>query len=173
MADAAETPPHVAQAVLTTLSYSMEEDRICLGTKCADGTTTKLWLTARLVQNLISYLTRKDAELRVSEFWASRAEASANAAEAGVDPVVCDPDSPELLVSSVDITTVKCQTVLTFRDAADSRRTVFSLSPSGLTEWNKGLKKCINESGWLNARFERGAGDDGGLASHRDTITVH
>ena len=173
MADAAETQPHVAQAVLTTLSYSMEEDRICLGTKCADGTTTKLWLTARLVQNLISYLSRKDAELHVSEFPASRAEASANAAEAGVDPVVCDPDSPELLVSSVDVTTVKCQTVLTFRDALDSHRTVFALSPSALNAWNKGLKKCINESGWLNARFERGAGDDSGLAGDKGSITIH
>lgn len=173
MADAAETQPHVAQAVLTTLSYSMEEDRICLGTECADGTTMKLWLTARLLKNLISYLTRKDAELRVSEFRASRTEDSANAADARVDPVVCDPDSPELLVSSVDITTIKCQTVLTFKDAADSHRTVFALSPSALTEWNKGLKKCINESGWLNARFEIGTDGDGGLAGHRDTITVH
>lgn len=173
MSDAAETQTNISQAVLTTLSYSMEEDRICLGTRCADGTTTKLWLTARLAKNLISYLTRKDAELSVSGFRAPCAEASANAAGAGVDPVVCDPDSPELLVSSVDITTIKCQTVLTFRDAADSRRTVFALSPSGLTEWNKGLKKCIQESGWLNVRFERGAGDDDGLAGDKGSITIH
>ena len=173
MAEAAENQPHVAHAVITTLSYSMAEDRICLGTKCADGTTTKLWLTARLAQKLISYLIRKDTELRGSELQISSIAMSADFVEADVAPVVCDPNSPEILVSSVDITTIKRQTVLTFREALDFHRTVFALSPGALTEWNKGLKQCINESGWLNARFEIGAGDDGGLAGHKNAITVH
>ena len=173
MADAAETQTDIAQAVLTTLSYSMEEDRICLGTECADGTTMKLWLTARLAKNLISYLNRKADELRVSQFQTSRIEVSAYEAEASFDPVVCDPDSPELLVSSVDVTTTNCQVVLTLNDALDSHRTVFALSPRALTEWNRGLTKCIRDSGWLGVRFEIGAGDDGGLAGDKGPITIH
>ena len=159
----------VPKFVTVTLTYSLSEDRIRLDGLDSAGETLTLWLTARLLNRLVPYLIRRQFDRRASVPDSSEPAAYAGEdADTGADAVRCKPNSPEVLVASIDISSHAHNLLLVFKDREHTQRAVFSLPDETLWHWNLGLKQCFEQAGWSQEAFKQRA-----LAGRLGVITIH
>ena len=88
-----------------TFGYSPEEDRISLSSQSCSGERLLLWLTYRLVRQLIPHLSQLAvADIANPEESAVDEGKDDNRPESGVTEtaVECSADSPAFLVSEID-----------------------------------------------------------------------
>ena len=115
-----DTTPHNGTSfklVTITLRYSVEQDRVRLDGADNDGKTLTFWLTARLLNRLIPHLIRRQADTRFSARNAvSTTIEESESSGKKVDTVRCEPGSPEVLVASVDVSTLEERLLLVFKD---------------------------------------------------------
>jgi len=157
--------------VTITLGYSIEQDRIRLRGVDANGKTLTLWLTARLLNRLIPHLIKRQAAITLSN--TNPELTGADALESigkQSNEVQCAPGSPELLVTSIDLSIHEGQLLLLFKDAEETCCVAFLMPPEVLQQWNAGLKQCFEQAGWSQSVFQPQT--PSGAASH-GAITIH
>lgn len=118
------TPPGLELQRITT-AYDPVQDRIRLAGETAQAHTVALWLTQRLLTQLLPHLTvwlerhQGGDSLRadVLNQFAQQAALTALEPQAPVQVAASPPGSGDGLVVSVDITTSADSVVLTFKDA--------------------------------------------------------
>ena len=154
-----------------TFGYSVEQDRVRLDGVDADGNTLTLWLTARLLNRLVPHLIERQTNMQFSAK-GSRSETTDEAELSGeqANSVQRTPDSPEMLVASVDVSTRDDQLLLVFKDSEKAQGGIFVMPLSALQQWNRGLQQCFEQAGWPQSVFQPQS-PSGPLG--QSAITVH
>ena len=167
-APSTNTVPRLARI---TLGYSLEQDRVRLDGVDVDGKPLTLWLTARLLNRLVPHLVERQADMQFS----SQSPGSAVTADVAsvaeeANNVHCTPDSPEILVASVDVSTREGQFLLVFKDGDEAQRGIFVMPLTALPQWNRGLQQCFEQAGWAQSVFQsHGLSGPAG----QGTVTIH
>ena len=134
-----------------TFGYSPEEDRISLSSQSCSGERLLLWLTYRLVRQLIPHLSQlavvdiSDPDERAvdEDKDDNRSESVAN--ETAVE---CSEDSPAFLVSEIDLAQRDNKLVLSFRGHALREPAVLGLSVEVANKIVEALKTFSEKAGW-------------------------
>ena len=162
---------HIPSLVKVSLTYSLEEDRICLDGASASGEVFRMWLTARLLNRLVPYLVTKQLEFN-AEFSAQTefpvaGDASAQSEE---ERVICGPEQSGMLVTEVGLSVRKGHVVLTFQDIDRAKKASFAMHHSALDKWNKGLRHCYEQAGWPQDTFTL---DSALRLDEQGAVTIH
>ena len=158
--------PEITRA---TLAYHQIEDRLSLTCALHDSELIVLWLTARLVNQLVPHLckvmaqapelSKSLADLNANEAAAPAAITNQNA-DAGMSDanrtnlssgaeVVANEGCISWVVTSVDIRHGPMLVQLEFRhNHQNYRRASLSLEHTLLVRWLNGLRRCYVQAGW-------------------------
>ena len=134
-----------------TFGYSPEEDRIRLSSQSSSGERFCLWLTYRLVRQLIPHLS----QLAVADISAPD-EIAVNEGKDDSRPetvatetaVECSEDSPEFLVSEIDLAQRDDKLVMSFRGHALGEPAVLALSGEATNKIVQALQILSKKAGW-------------------------
>ncbi len=152
-----------------TLAYHQIEDRLSLTCAFHDSELIVLWLTARLINQLVPHLCKVIAQ--VPELSKDLTDLTANGAavaaaithqdaEAGMSganrteltsgaEVVAKEGCISWVVTSVDIRQSPMLVQLVFRHNHENQRRVsLSLEHTLLVQWLNGLRRCYVQAGW-------------------------
>lgn len=132
------------------MGYSREEDRVRLDGEDDDGETITFWFTARLLSALVRYLARQQEGLTVT---ANSQDGGEGYSKSSV--VRCDDESPQILVTAVDLSSTQEHITLTLKDSAGSEIAGFALSVHALRLWIQGVRNCFEQAGWSQAVFRQ------------------
>lgn len=144
---------------LTRLSliYAIDEDRVQLSAADAEGTSIKLWLTARLANLLVPHLVRHRAALN-TKFLARTCPTASTSAEAQEPtPVICEPGCREALVTEIELQFRDTGVCLIFKDSFHDASASLALFGVELLRFNQGLQRCFEQAGWPLKAFYTGA----------------
>ena len=145
---------------LTRLSlvYAIEEDRVQLSAVDSEGTSLKLWLTARLVNLLVPQLVRHRAALG-TRFPAPACPTVSTSAEAQQSaPVICEPGCREALVTEIELQFRDTGVFLIFKESFHGALASLALFGLELLRFNQGLQRCFEQAGWPLEPFYTDAG---------------
>ena len=132
-----------------TTSYVPEQDRIRIIGLTSQGCTVCLWLTQRLVNQLVHHfltMMRLDQKSMSSEM-----QCLTPSQEKGHTEVVLTEGFLEYLVTAVDITVSSGQACLNLRGEDAKLSVSLSLSANLLVEWMRVLRHCYVTASWPDA----------------------
>ncbi len=133
-----------------TLSYGAEEDRIQMTGLLASGVTIKLWLTQRLVNQLVCCLLK----LRLDEETPSCLDTQGSNSltfdnfALNQSPVECDENTRGFLIQSVDVSQQSDLTVLVFKGSDSLDTIALPMKVTELKKWLFGLRQCYRSAHW-------------------------
>ena len=134
-----------------TFGYSPEEDRISLSSQSCSGERLLLWLTYRLVRQLIPHLSQLAvADIANPDESAVDEGKDDNRPESGITEtaVECSADSPAFLVSEIDLAQRDNKLVMSFRGDALGEPAVLGLSGEAANKIVEALKTFSDKAGW-------------------------
>ena len=151
-----------------TLAYNQTQDRISLTCALKNEECVVLWLTARLVTQLVPHLcqaltqvpdalttngdpavTDNDAPTSAEAPSRDKTPVAGSAQEPAPEaPVVAGADSAAWVVTAIDLTNGPMLVQLGFRDDQGHAPVLLSLEHTQLAEWSEGLKNCYAQAGW-------------------------
>lgn len=158
-----------------TVAYSPQEDRIRLCGQAQCGEKLCLWLTNRLVRQLMSYLlemlpSADDApgEGSVNQVPIYDSEQSFNTSEG---PVILNEDSPEFLIHVINLTVYNDGFILTFGCGDDCDQAVLRVSHQAYQKIIEAFRSSAKKAGWeIDKPISTAGGEISGM---RARITVH
>ena len=135
-----------------TFSYSPEEDRISLTGQSRSGENLRLWLTSRLVRQLIPHLLglTPNAEI-IADIEATNGELiedSGNGLTGPASAVDWQPGCQEFLISAIDLTVRETNLILTFRGEGSHDSAVLGLNHESSYQTVEALRVCSAKAGW-------------------------
>jgi len=144
---------------LTRLSlvYATDEDRVQLSGVDSEGTSLKLWLTARLVNLLVPQLVRHRAAFD-TRFPAPCPTVSTSAEAQESAPIICEPGCREALVTEIELQFRDTGVLLIFKESFHGALASLALSGLELLRFNQGLQHCFEQAGWPLEPFYTDAG---------------
>ena len=153
-----------------TLAFSETEDRISLTCALEGDDNVVLWLTARLLRQLVPHLVQLTAKLPTARSKVGKQEVMAEAGSPGEraapdstpeekvsgTPEVRSPEplviakagSPSRVVTEIDITHFPMFVKLCFKADQDNTAVWLSLEHTQLAQWLEGVKQCFVQAGW-------------------------
>lgn len=153
-----------------TLAFNKTEDRISLTCALENDEHIILWLTARLVRQLVPHLVQLTTRLPKTPSKVGRQEVVAEADSAGESsvsdlapegqglgtpemrspesPVIAKEGSPSKVVTAIDITHSPMLVKLCFKEDQDNTGVWLSLEHTQLAQWLEGVKQCFVQAGW-------------------------
>ena len=154
-----------------SLSYAEHEDRVQCSALDAEGSSVKLWLTARLLNRLVPHLVRhRVASGNEPAILASPTNSTA-ADGSELAPVICEPGCIEVLVAEIELQFQDEGVCLMFKEAGRCERASLALSGTQLQTFNRGLQHCFESAGWPLEPFSTNAGNNAN--SSYETATIH
>lgn len=134
-----------------TFGYSSEEDRISVNTQSSSGERLRLWLTYRLVRQLIPHLVRL-----IASDMSSFKETATDEGQGEVRPksmaretaIECSESGPEFLLNEIDLAQRDNKLIITFRGQAMDESAVLGLSCEASCEMVESLQKLSEKAGW-------------------------
>ena len=140
-----------------SLVYATDEDRVQLSGVDSEGTSLKLWLTARLVNLLVPQLVRHRAALD-TRFPAPCPTVSTSAEAQESAPIICEPGCREALVTEIELQFRDTGVLLIFKESFHGALASLALSGLELLRFNQGLQHCFEQAGWPLEPFYTDAG---------------
>lgn len=133
-----------------TFGYSPEEDRISLSSQSCSGERLLLWLTYRLVRQLIPHLSQLAVADRANPEESAVDEGKDDNRQSGVTEtaVECSADSPAFLVSEIDLAKRDNKLAMSFRGHALGEPAVLGLSGEAANKIVEALKTFSDKAGW-------------------------
>lgn len=133
-----------------SLSYSRDEDRVCLRSEVVEGQILWLWLTNRLARQLVPYLLQ--ATGGSSDKQASPDRSNRRARGCKTDDNEPVPTSAELqenrLVHAIQLRSNSEHVELTFQSQKSADVAQIILSLTDLQKLLDGLRVCFEEAAW-------------------------
>ena len=142
-----------------TCRYSPAEDRVSLSSEAASGVVMRLWLTRRLVTRLILLLRRsiRGNEAEASgEFGVMAQRKTLDSQVESVLPVECHPETPDFLISAIDLKIDRHGLVLNFSAELAPDLASLNLSGEAGSRIIEALEICCNQAEW-NSRVPDGS----------------
>ena len=159
-----------AELTRVTLGYSTLHDRIHVDGLTAQGPNIRLWVTHRLMRQLIQHFidighdaSNKD---KARAHGISVCTAGTHQSE---DPVVCGTEDPEVLVESVDVTHDLNATLLVFKGLSDNFKASFSMPAALVPLWLHGVETCFEIAKWPSVKTEPALF----FAPQTSSVTIH
>ena len=177
-----------------TLAFDKTEDRISLTCAFKDHDNVILWLTARLVRQLVPHLMELTSQLPANHSASSQdgvvAERDLETGDSFSDeapegkpggiqksrtaepPVIAEAGGPSRVVTAVDITNSAMLVKLGFRDDKGDAAVLLSLEHMQLAQWLEGVQQCFVQGDWPMDCWQDPVGKDLSRAATQ-RVAVH
>ena len=159
-----------AELIRVTLGYSTLHDRIHMDGLTAGGSNIRLWVTHRLMRQLVQYFTKNGHGAL------NKDKAEIHGISAGIagthqpdDPVVWGADDPHVLVESVDVKHSPKATLLVFKGFPGNFKASFSMPAASVPLWLQGVETCFEIAKWPSVKTEPALFS----APQTSSVTIH
>lgn len=152
-----------------TLSYSAEEDRVCVDGITENGEIKRLWLTARIVNRLAPHLLRLNGDAPCEKHVVKGPVAQHLESPEKVEFVE---GSEETLIESIDICDLESDIALLFKDKSTTVKASLSLSRGEMRRWTNALRHCYLLGGWPISSWQE-VPDSLPIEKKGNSVTVH
>tara|TARA_B100001057_G_scaffold373514_1_gene377948 strand:+ start:334 stop:864 length:531 start_codon:yes stop_codon:yes gene_type:complete len=162
------------ELVKVTLAYCPQEDRVRMDGLGSTAGTIRIWFTARLLSLLARHLLKYEQQM--GSLALPIHEGQPNTLKSGDNKegaVVLEQDSPEVLISAVDVKTSADNYVeLTYKDSQGTENARLRLTLHSLEKWLGSLKRCFETAQWSLEPFLESK-NNLELAKPSEKLTIH
>lgn len=154
-----------------TLCYSPEEDRIRLLGLATNKDLLALWLTRRLVSNLLNHFKRLDIKGQLKSSPSPHLSSVREDIQLPVNMPAGGEFVTEFAVTELDITQIANMVRFVFRSHQDAQSVQLVLCLSDCETWLAALGRLCEEAGWMLSKSE--FRETPTAESNPTTVTIH